>query len=87
MGGGILVDGGPSALDTNYQLRIRYLPKDPPRDGYKNKGKLRWRLALGRAVRKKRISGNTGWSLVSWAFRYHQKSFRHTGAQAAIVLY
>ena len=53
MGGGILVDGGPSALDTNSQLRIRYLPKDPPRDGYKNKGKLRWRLALGRAVRKK----------------------------------
>ena len=31
-------DGGPSALGTNYRLRIRYLPEDPPRDGYKTRG-------------------------------------------------
>ena len=55
------LDGGLSTLGTNCQLRIRYLPNDLPRDGYKNKGKLdsytnkgklRLRLGLGRAVRK-----------------------------------
>ena len=30
--------GGLSASCINYPLRIRYLPEDPPLDGYKTRG-------------------------------------------------
>ena len=54
-------------MGTNCQLRIRYLPNDLPRDGYKNKGKLdsytnkgklRLRPGLGRAAGKRLPAGS-----------------------------
>ena len=36
----IHLDAGLSVLRINYPLKIKYLAKEIPRDGYKNKGKL-----------------------------------------------